>query len=418
MSDEQIVGIATDLSPGKAHTIGSGTEFHVDINFNHLYRAGKIDQIVELMDAKAHGYAEQGYRIEFSNEGVAGEIWNPDATPEQKEALAIRVIKAHDHSKNDSMDYYIVHESEKNRFSARGEDAGNRPFVLPVAEGWTIDYGTASNYGNFAIVRNEHGEEMYRIGHGDNTLPIPQDVTITAEDIGASPQRGDGATTTLNEDGSVTVAADEWLAAQENMPNQEEIDREVEEKGAENAFQSLMGPFLGGEDGQGMGGGGIGSFMIAMVFLAVASSAMKDMDEEEREQVGDLPSISEATHMDHEQLNDRLRTIDQIEQNRVQPSLEQSPTVPILPNDQVQIPLLHHPDIQPAPIPEVTQSSSTQHAANYSLHEGMPRIPSLSLGVSQIQLAETNEITSPLSTPANGLQMARAGTKDSVLDFS
>jgi hypothetical protein len=132
--DREVTGDAfgSGLITGPTSRNGGSAEYHIDTKFRRdLPMATKI----RIMDSLALGYAQRGRKIEFSNTAVAGQVWNPDASPEEKANLLKRAEAAHSHSTYStwvSIDYYIPKIGE-NRFGKSSEKA---EILLPKRQAW------------------------------------------------------------------------------------------------------------------------------------------------------------------------------------------------------------------------------------------------------------------------------------------
>ena len=130
----------------------------------------------------AEAYAADDRRIEFSNSGVAGETYDHTAGLDEKIKLLRRAAAAHDHSIHanwHSFDYYVPQGGE----SRHGASAAGAEMMLPSVSGGRVEYGQASDYGNFANILDADGNVVIKTGHGDNrrTLPSSRDLpTATA----------------------------------------------------------------------------------------------------------------------------------------------------------------------------------------------------------------------------------------------
>jgi len=148
---------------GPSGRIGSGTEFHIDTKFS---RDLDWDGIRDRFDALANRYQQDGRIIEFSNDGVAGTVYDLNASPEERAALLQRAAAAHSHSVHEdfhSLDYYAP-LSGKNRFDSSVEGA---PIYVVGASGRSIEGGTGGGYGNYGLVIGENGQVLSKSGHGD-----------------------------------------------------------------------------------------------------------------------------------------------------------------------------------------------------------------------------------------------------------
>ena len=153
----------TGLVTGPAGQIGVGDEYHLDSKFS---KDMSMEDRVKLMDQLARGYAARGREIEFSNDAVAGTIYDPNATMEEKMALLKRVQDAHSHSLHadyDSIDYYIP-----NIGKGRGhESAEGAEILMPTMEGAQLQYGQGGGWGASVTMVDENGKVLMKTGHGD-----------------------------------------------------------------------------------------------------------------------------------------------------------------------------------------------------------------------------------------------------------
>jgi hypothetical protein len=284
-TNSNFIAVPSGLFTGPSENIGGSSAYHVDIKFVELHAAGDYETIVEMMDAIAEGYKRNGQRMEFCNEGVSGEVWNPDAPMEEKLELARRAIAAHNHSSSTgSMDFYIVNDNEENRFAeAARTDAREMQLVVPP--GGRVEYGQADGYGNFVRVLDADGNEVFKMGHGDNSRPVPENFTVTPEMFATQ---------------NTTIAAtppnqNSWLgtpAAQQpptGLPTEEQVTQNVQEQGAENTYNMFSGLF--GDSAQQGGGGGIFMMLFMMIMMAMG----KDVDEERAQtEEGRIEQLREA----------------------------------------------------------------------------------------------------------------------------
>ena len=155
----------TGLVTGPKGKIGVGDEYHLDTKFS---KDTSLEDRIKLLDQLAKGYRARGREIEFSNDAVAGTVYNPDASMEEKTALLKRVHAAHSHSSHadyDSIDYYIPEISdEKGR---RGKSAEGAEILMPTMKGARLNYGQSSGYGAFVDMVDKDGKIIMMTGHGD-----------------------------------------------------------------------------------------------------------------------------------------------------------------------------------------------------------------------------------------------------------
>lgn len=166
------------LKTGPSSYIGGSTEYHIDTKFHKSLGMGNM---VSAMDKLANAYSSRGRKIEFSNAGVSGQVWNPKSSSEEKKSLLQRAIDAHSHSRFMRaegflpFDYYNPKKNET-RF---GKSVEGSEILLPTFGG-KVDVGTKyGGYGKSAEIFS--GDKMVAMtGHGDvryekggETLPYP-----------------------------------------------------------------------------------------------------------------------------------------------------------------------------------------------------------------------------------------------------
>ena len=152
---------------GPSQYIGWSTDYHIDTKFHRSLGMGNM---VSAMDRLANAYSSRGRKIEFSNEGVAGSVWNPNASSKEKRSLLQRAIDAHSHStfmRREGFlpfDYFIPKKNDpRGRY---GKSAEGAEILLP-SFGGKIDVGTKyGGYGKSAEIYS--GNKMVALtGHGD-----------------------------------------------------------------------------------------------------------------------------------------------------------------------------------------------------------------------------------------------------------
>jgi len=156
---------ATGLKTAPKGYMGSGTEYHIDTKIN---KSLDMKQKVALVDQLARGYASRGRQMEFSNDAVSGEVYNPNASYQDKVKLLNRVFGAHSHSVHsefDSLDYYIPQVSDaKGRF---GKSAEAAEILSPTLGGSKLEYREGGGYGAFVVQVDADGNVLSKTGHGD-----------------------------------------------------------------------------------------------------------------------------------------------------------------------------------------------------------------------------------------------------------
>jgi len=153
------------MKTGPSSYIGGSTAYHIDTKFHKSLGMGNM---VSAMDKLANAYSSRGRKIEFSNAGVSGEVWDSRASSEQKRSLLQRAINAHSHStfmRSEGFlpfDYYNPKKNE-NRF---GKSVEGSEILLP-SFGGKIDVGSKyGGYGKSAEISS--GNRIVALtGHGD-----------------------------------------------------------------------------------------------------------------------------------------------------------------------------------------------------------------------------------------------------------
>lgn len=151
---------------GPSERIGGSSPFHIDTKFRSSL---PIAQIRERMDAIAKQYRDGGRQIEFSNKGVAGQIYNLDATPAEREAMLQAAGNAHAPREGWlSLDYYAP-SIGKDRWHSSAEGA---PIYVAGGPDVSFEGGTGGNYGNYGMVIGADGSVISKSGHGDNSQAV------------------------------------------------------------------------------------------------------------------------------------------------------------------------------------------------------------------------------------------------------
>ncbi len=164
---------------GPAGRIGVGTEYHIDSKY---LRSTPWEDKVKAFDAKANRYSQDGRNIVFSNQGVHGTVYNPNASLEEKIDLLKRVDAAHSHSVHDdwnSFDYYAPIGTDIWDKSAEGA-----PIYVAGPQGLSVKGNQGGGWGNSGIVIGADGNPLAKTGHGDTNFAV----------FGGGTLGGDGAT--------------------------------------------------------------------------------------------------------------------------------------------------------------------------------------------------------------------------------
>ena len=169
--------VQSGLLTGPSAHIGGSAANHID---HKIPKAVGEEMAIQMFDQLSRAYAEQGRRIEFSNSAVSGEVWNPDASMDQKRELLNRVDAAHSHSPNPTYwdaDYYVPRMGDARSAADNSSSAGVN-MLLPQLAGARTEFGQAGRYGNFVNVYSESGELLFKMGHGDNRQQLPSNFTM------------------------------------------------------------------------------------------------------------------------------------------------------------------------------------------------------------------------------------------------
>lgn len=150
---------------GPRGRIGSGTEYHIDTKYASTLPWEDIDQ---RFQAKARSYGKEGRNIVFSNQGVAGAVYDPNAPLEQRIGLLQRAAAAHAPREGfRSFDYYAPIGTDRWDKSAEGA-----PIYIAGAAGSKGEGQTGGNYGNYAYVLDSSGRVVGKSGHGDTSQAV------------------------------------------------------------------------------------------------------------------------------------------------------------------------------------------------------------------------------------------------------
>ena len=161
---------------GPAGRIGSGTEYHIDTKYS---RTLPFEEQVKAFDAKAKRYAKDGRNIVFSNNAVAGMVYDPSASLEDKIQLLQSASSAHSHSVSPdfhSYDYYAPVGTDRSDKSAEGA-----PIYLAGLPGMKVEGSQGGGYGNFGLLTDSKGNVIGKSGHGDTQLPVFGNSVLTTK---------------------------------------------------------------------------------------------------------------------------------------------------------------------------------------------------------------------------------------------
>ena len=208
---EQFIGM-TPTSTGE-------NSYHIDAKFS---RNLTDTQLLMLFDNMAAGYAAQGRKIEFSNAGVAGEVYDLNAKAEDRLALLKKVFDSHDDKdertkgsinlQEYSADFYVP-KIEEDRW---GISAQGAPLFAPSIEGGTVEYFSGGGYGAFAEIKDPEGNTVIRIGHGDTRSAPASGTKYRFKDKELLPFRKIGQPATLNGK-PVKWDGEKWIPDEEKV---------------------------------------------------------------------------------------------------------------------------------------------------------------------------------------------------------
>ena len=150
---------------GPSANIGGSSEYHIDLK---VPSTQAFEAIRDRFDAIASKYKGIGRNIEFSNQGVGGEVYSLDSTPEERLSLLQRAAAAHaPRAGFHSFDYYAPSVG-KSRFDSSAEGA---PIFGAALAGSKLTGATGGNYGFHTLAEDADGNLLMKIGHGDDRSP-------------------------------------------------------------------------------------------------------------------------------------------------------------------------------------------------------------------------------------------------------
>ena len=162
---------------GESQNIGGSSPFHIDFR---ILASLPWQEKIRAIDSLANRYDINGRRIEFSNEGVAGRVWDVNATPEQKKALYEAATRPHAGRPGwDPLDFYVPFKTAKDRFQQGAVEGAS--IYIPGVPGGKITRGSGGGYGYFSESQDPSGRVVFRVGHGDINRPEEQTEILVAE---------------------------------------------------------------------------------------------------------------------------------------------------------------------------------------------------------------------------------------------
>ena len=150
---------------GPSAHIGGSSDYHIDSKFST--NLGE-DEARRRFEAKVRKYRELGRNVEFSNQGVAGKVYDLDASDAERAALFRQAYGAHAPREGFySLDYYAPKVGE----DRWGKSAEGAPIFAVGAEGGRRETGTGGNYGYYSLLYDKDGNLTGKVGHGDDRYP-------------------------------------------------------------------------------------------------------------------------------------------------------------------------------------------------------------------------------------------------------
>lgn len=221
---------------GESKNIGGSSPFHVD--FKVLSNLPDEEKI-RAVDSLARQYAKNGRVIEFSNQGVAGRIWNPDASFEEKKALFQAASSAHAARPGwDPLDFYVPFKG-KSRFDTGAVEGAS--IYIPGVPGGKIRRGAGGGYGYFSEAMDPSGRVVFRVGHGDINRPEQEGEIVVAQQA-AAPQPGTKTPQTKTAEELLIEKIDQLLKPKLEVSESSYTgpDPEVFRKSRENIESTMM----------------------------------------------------------------------------------------------------------------------------------------------------------------------------------
>ena len=154
---------------GPSQNIGGSTDYHIDSKFSTSLGADKARQMFEEIVKK---YNSIGRNVEFSNEGVAGSIYDMNLSDEDRALLFDKAQRAH--APRDGwipLDYF----APKQGFDRYHESAEGAPIFAIGLEDGRRETGIGGNYGFHSLMYDNAGQLMLKVGHGDDRFPTTTD---------------------------------------------------------------------------------------------------------------------------------------------------------------------------------------------------------------------------------------------------
>ena len=147
---------------GPSQYIGGSSEYHIDSKFSKTLGE---EEARRRFEQKVQKYRDLGRVVEFSNAGVADEIYDLDADDSVRRDLFRRATAAHAERPGFySLDYYAPLKGDT-RWDKSAE--GAPIFAVSSADG-RRETATGGNYGFHSIIYDKDGNVTAKVGHGDS----------------------------------------------------------------------------------------------------------------------------------------------------------------------------------------------------------------------------------------------------------
>lgn len=160
---------------GPSERIGGSSPYHIDLK---ILSNLPIQEKIRALDSLAKQYRSIGREIEFSNQAVSSQRWNPDASPEEKKALFEAAVSAHKPRPGwDPLDFYVPFKG-KSRFDTGAVEGAS--IYIPGVPGGKITRGSGGGYGYFSEALDPSGRVVFRVGHGDINRPETENEVLVA----------------------------------------------------------------------------------------------------------------------------------------------------------------------------------------------------------------------------------------------
>ena len=150
---------------GPSANIGGSSAYHIDSKFST--KLGE-DEARRRFEAKVREYRKRGRNVEFSNQGVAGRVYDLDASEDDRRALFKQAYGAHAPREGFySLDYYAPKIGDT-RWDKSAEGA---PIFAVAGAGGRRETGTGGGYGYYSLIYDKDGNLTSKVGHGDDRYP-------------------------------------------------------------------------------------------------------------------------------------------------------------------------------------------------------------------------------------------------------